>query len=224
MTEFNYVVYENKEDNSFHIGKVFEPTSYKKIELDPNEAYDVVKINNKADYPGLFSNEKNNKSTFMTPFRKVMCRIDTCDFCEKTTTADNINQEYTDIDNHLGYFYCNDCQPVLMDCLKNSGVDSIWYIRERHQKKDLYKCNVWVERSRRDANGEIVNYGPFVFEKWKINGWYAYMMNDKTENVIKPHITCEGNGFIKAVSVDKILKLNPRDNPDYNPNEDPMYK
>ena len=218
MSEFNYVLYQNGEGGDYSIAKVIEPPTFKRVELDPTQAYDVVKISNQSDYPGLFLNEKKNKSKFMTPFRKVMCRIDTCDFCEITTTADNINQEYTDLDNHLGYFYCNECKDVLIECLKNSGVEPIWYIRERGEKK------VWVERSRRDANGEIVNYGPFVFEKWKINGWYANMMNDKTDNVIKPHITCEGSGFIKAVPVDKIMRLNPKDNSEYNPNDDPTYK
>jgi hypothetical protein len=218
MTEFNYVVYENKEDNSFHIGKVMEPSTYKKVELDQNQAYDVVKINNKADYPGLFDKDKSSN---LCPMRKVMCRIDTCDFCEKIKTVEEIKQEYTDIYNKLGYFYCDDCESVLMNCLKSSGLEPIWYIRERNSKKN---CSVWIERSRRDSDGKIVNYGPYVFERWYITGWYAYMMNDKTDNVLKPHVTCEGNDYMKSISVDKILKLNPKENPDYNPNDDPIYQ
>jgi hypothetical protein len=224
MSEFNYVVYQNGVGGDYRIAKVIESPTFKPFELDPTRAYDVIKIHNKSDYPGLFDNDKCENSKYLTPFRKVMCRIDTCDFCEKTTSADNIHQEYTDLDNHLGYFYCNDCKDDLIQCLKQSGVEPIWYIRERYEKKNVYKCSVWVERSRRDDNGEIINYGPYTFEKWQIYGWYANMIIDKTDNVVKPHIICEGNGYIKTVPVEKILKLNPLDNPDYNPNDDPIYK
>lgn len=218
MTEFNYVLYENKEDNSFHIGKVLESPTYKKIELDPKEAYDVVKIDNIADYPGLL-NRDNSKQ--LCPIRKVMCRIDTCDFCEKIKTVQEINQEFTDLYNRLGYFYCNDCHSNFINSLKSSGVEPIWYIRERSPNKNY---SVWVQRSRRDKDGKIVNYGPYVFEKWYITGWFAYMMIDKTDNVMKPHVTCEGNNYMKSIPVDKIKRLNPEHDPDYNPNEDPIYK
>jgi len=217
MTEFNYVLYKDKEGD-LSIAKILEPPTFTPVQLDPTQAYDVVKVTNKVDYPGLFKKDDNK---YFGPLRKVMCRIDTCDFCEQV--KNEINQEYTDRDNHLGYFYCNECKDVLIDTLKKSGVEPIWYIRERNETK-LFGDIVWIERSRRDENGNIVNVGPVTFEKWKINGWYAYLKNDKFDNGMKPHITCEGNGFIKAVSVDKILKLNPIDNPDYNPNDDPQYK
>jgi hypothetical protein len=220
MTEFNYVLYIDKEGD-YNIVKTIEPPTFKYVDLDPTQAYDVVKIKNKSDYPGLFL--KDEKPKYFAPIRKVMCRIDTCDFCEQIKSVDEIKQEYTDLDNRLGYFYCNECKDILIDCLKNSGVSPIWYIRERNEKK-LFENTVWIERSRRDENGNIVNFGPYIFEKWKINGWYAYLLNDKSENIMKPHITCEGNGYIKSVSIAKILELNPEDNPDYNPNEDPKYK
>lgn len=217
MTEFNYVLYKGKEGD-LSIAKILEPPTFNQVKLDPTQAYDVVKITNKVDYPGLF---EKDTTKYFGPLRKVMCRIDTCDLCEQVKSE--INQEYTDRDNHLGYFYCNECKDVLIAILKNSGVEPIWYIRERNEKK-LFDNIVWIERSRRDENGNIVNYGPLVFEKWKINGWYAYLKNDRLDNIMKPHVTCEGNGFIKAIPVDKILKLNPIDNPDYNPNDDPQYK
>lgn len=221
MAEFNYFVYEKK--GELGIGKVFESPTFKKIDLDPEQAYDVVKIDNKANYPGLFPKDNCDERKFMAPLRKVMCRIDTCDFCECMKTPDEINQEFTNMDYRLGYFYCNECKDILMECLKNSGSEPVWYIREQIEKKQSDN-SVWIERSRRDDSGKIVNHGPYVFEKWQITGWYAEMILDKTDNILKPHLICEGKGYSKSVPVEKILKLNPKDNPDYNPNDDPIYK
>ena len=59
----------------------------------------------------------------------------------KETTENNrktdkdIHQEYTDMENHMGYFYCDECKDLLMEGLKNTGIRPIWYIRERFQKQ-----------------------------------------------------------------------------------------
>lgn len=224
MAEFNYVLHKNNEQDGYTIVKTFESPTFKRFELDPTEAYEKVTINNKRNFPGLFDIEKSEIPEFCGPMRKVMCRIDECDFCQIRKTDKDIHQEYTDMENHMGYFYCDECKDLLMEGLKNTGIRPIWYIRERFQKQGDHRCLVWVERTRRDEDGKRVNYGPRLFEKWQIMGWYAYMMNDKVDDLKKPHITCEGSGYFKSVSIDEINRLNPEDNTDYNPNDDPQYK
>lgn len=224
MAEYNYLLYKKSDELDYTIVKTLETPSFKRVELDPENAYDLITIDNKRNYPGLFNIEKSDKTVFFPPIRKVMCRIDTCDFCEQQKPVEDIHQEYTDLDNNMGYFYCNECRDTLMEGLKNTGVRPIWYIRERFEKDGYRISKVWIERTRRDDNGKSVDYGPYIFEKWDIIGWYATMIHDKLNNVMKPHVVCEGNGYIKSVPVDKILILNPEDNPAYNPNEDPKYK
>lgn len=221
MEKFNYVLTKNSDKDEYKIAKIYEPPTYKQIQLNPNEAYENIKILNKSDFPELFNNTENDKLEFITPIRKVMCRIDECDFCNQRKTSDEINQEYTDINYNLGYFYCDDCKDYMFEGLKNTGVRPIWYIRERFDKK---RCYVWIERTRRNSEGIRIDEGAFTFEKWEIMGWYAHMMIDKCDNIEKPHIVCEGKGYSKSVSIEQILRLNPEDNLDYNPNDDPKYK
>jgi hypothetical protein len=224
MSQFNYVLTKNSNNDEYKIAKVFESPTYTKIHLDLNEAYENIKIQNKNDFPELFNKTTTDKLEFISPIRKVMCRIDECDFCNKRKTDDDIHQEYTDINSNLGYFYCDDCKDFLIEGLKNTGVRPIWYIRERFEKEHCRRCFVWIERTRRNHEGIRIDEGPFTFEKWEIIGWYAHMMIDKCDNIEKPHIVCEGKGYSKSVSIEQILRLNPKDDPDYNPNDDPIYK
>ncbi len=222
MDKVNYVLCKKNEEEGYTIAKIYESPTYKKIDLDPMEAYDKIIIQNIHNFPELFDIKKPEKPEFCGPFRKVMCRIDECDFCGVRKTFEEIHQEYTDLANHMGYFYCDECKELMIEGLKDTGVRSIWYIRERHHKQKS-RCMVWIERTRRNEQGQRINYGPIAFEKWEIMGWHATMLEDKSDSVIKPHIICEGSGFYKAVPVEIILKLNPEDDIEYDPNQDSKY-
>ena len=223
MSQFNYVLAKNSNNDEYNIDKIFEPPTYRKIELDLNEAYENIKIQNKNDFPELFNNSTTDKLEFISPIRKVMCRIDECDFCNKRKTDNEIHQEYTNMNCNLGYFYCDDCKDFMIEGLKNTGVRPIWYIRERFEKDNYSRCYVWIERTRRNHEGIRIDEGPFTFEKWEIIGWYAHMMIDKSDNIEKPHVICEGKGYTKSVSIEQILRLNPEEDPHYNPNDDAEY-
>jgi len=176
--EFNYVVV-NRDGKDFVVRVLEEPT-YKKVDLDPAEAYIPVTIPNgmeKRDYPGIFDNTATIEDEYPTPFRKVMCRINVCDFCNKTVGSDGIEQEFTDIDDRMGYFYCTDCNDRFVECLQRTGTRSIWYLRERNMNEPRY--NIWVPRTRRDEMGKRVKNGLYTFEKWRICGWYAYNIQDE---------------------------------------------
>ena len=218
--EFNYVVI-NK-DNKDYVVRVLETPTYKKIELDPTEAYTPAFIPtgmNTSDYPGLFNIDNNDK--YITPLRKVMCHIGKCDFCDKIVGPAAIHQEYTDLENHLGYFYCDKCEDVFTETLKRTGIRSIWYLRERRSEE--HKYDIWVPRTRRDENGNRINNGPYIFEKWMIYGWYAYDHNDEN-GILKPHVVCDNGILNKLVPVDFILELNPENDLEYNPNDDLKWK
>jgi len=220
--QFNYVVI-NRDGTDF-VGRVLEEPTYKKIDLDPTEAYMQAHIPegiSTDNYPGLFDNSKKKDTEYPTPFRKVMCRINVCDFCDKTVESDNIHQEYTDISNHMGYFYCSDCKDHFTECLQRTGTRNIWYLRTREE--DIYKYDIWVPRTRRDENGNKIKHGSYTFEKWRICGWYAYDLEDEN-GIIKPHITCENPMLTKSVPIDFILELNPENDPNYNPNNDPKWQ
>jgi hypothetical protein len=224
--EFNYVVINR--DNKDYIVRVLEPITYKKIELDPSEAYTPAFIPNGmniSNYPGLFNIDNidniDNNDKFISPQRKVLCHIGKCDFCNKIVGSNNIRQEYTDIDNHLGYFYCDTCEDVFTETLKRTGMRSIWYLRDRKTKEDKY--NIWVPRTRRDQNGNKINYGPYIFEKWMIYGWYAYDYNDDN-GISKPHVVCDNGILNKLVPVDVIQEINPENDIEYNPNNDLKWK
>jgi hypothetical protein len=219
--QFDYIVIQR--DGKDYIVRVLGEPSYKKIDLDPKEAYTPVYLppGIKAnDYPEIFENSKK-QSIYPTPIRKVMCHIGKCDFCQNIVGSDAIRQEYTDIDNRLGYFYCNDCQIDFEDCMKISGTESIWYLRDRNNKETRY--NIWVPRTRRDENGKRIKSGPYTFEKWRICGWYANDYEDEN-GVLKPHVVCENETLNKLIPVDFILELNPDNEPDYNPNYDPKWQ
>ena len=222
MNNINYVLYKKSENDVYSIAKICESPTYKKVDLDLTNAYEKIIIENKQNFPELFDITKPDKPEFSSPYRKVMCRIDECDFCGVRKTSEEIHQEYTDLANHMGYFYCDQCKDLMIQGLKDTGVQSIWYLRERHRRLKS-RCLVWIERTRRNEQGHRINYGTITFEKWEIMGWYATMIEDKIDNIIKPHVICEGNGFYKAVPVEMILRLNPEDNTDYDPNDDPKY-
>lgn len=218
----NYVII-NK-DNKDYVVRVIEPPTYKKIELDPKEAYIPAYIPDnlgKKDYPGIFNIEKTQTKVCLSPIRKVMCHIGKCDFCLNIVGAEDIKHEYTDIDNRLGYFYCNECTDIFEESLKRTGVEKIWYLRKRQSKENRY--SIWVPRTRRDDHGNRIKYGPYIFEKWRIYGWYAYEHKDEN-GILKPHLICDNGEVNKLVSIDFIYELNPENDPDYNPNNDPKWK
>lgn len=220
--EINYVLI-NK-DNKDYVVRVLEPPNYKKVDLDPKEAYIPAYLPdnyNKKDYPGIFNEHEVLTKVCLSPMRKVMCHIGKCDFCDRIVGSENLNQEYTDINNKLGYFYCKDCTDIFEESLKRTGVEKIWYLRKRQTIEDRY-C-IWVPRTRRDENGNRIKYGPYKFEKWMIYGWYAYEHKDEND-ILKPHVICENEEFNKLVPIDFINELNPENDTEYNPNDDPKWK
>jgi hypothetical protein len=216
--QFNYLAVINNDGQHF-VARVFEEPTYAKVELDPSQEYITAFIPEgmkKSDYPGIFDN-CDEVDDYPTPFRKVMCPIGVCDFCQRKLGFELIHQEYTDHNNHMGYFYCNDCKEQFYECLKRSGTRAIWHLRERNDEG----YNIWVPRTRRDANGKRIYTGKFSYEKWRIYGWYAYTLEDKEDGVMKPHIICENESLSKKIPVENIFKLNPEHDLNYNPNEDP---
>ena len=214
----NYIVYDKLDGSDPEIVKTFGPPTYQRVELDPAEAYQQVSVSSTILSDLLPTKhsiyqtnyDKFGHGVFCSPVRKVMVRIDVCDFCERTFT-EKMHVENTDYENREGYFYCAECTPILYDGLKNSGTGDIWYLRERKQ--------VWIPRTRRDENGQRIQTGPYTFEKWTIRGWYAY---DKVglDGINKPHVTCDGEEYSKSVAIDIIKKANPEANPNYCPNDD----
>ena len=201
--KFDYIVCEK--DGSFHVGKVFSTDN--KLKGTSND-------DNKS--PSSPCAEEYH----LPPWRKVMCSITTCDFCNRNVGVDNIKQEMTDLDNRMGYFYCNECEPRMLACLKYSGTSTIWYLRERGNN-----YWVWIPRTRRDENGKKINYGPFVYEKWQIKGWYAHQKAEENGWDLVPHVVCENKDMLfKSVPVSTILKCNPENDPEYNPNNDPRCR
>lgn len=219
---FDYVLL--KQDNKEYVVRVLGEPTYQKVDLKSNEAYLPFYLPEgmkKSDYPGLFNISEENDDKYPTPFRKVMCHIGKCDFCNKIVGSDKIRQEYTDLENHMGYFYCNECEEDFIECLKRTGTRSIWYLRNRKEIGNSYL--IWVPRTRRDENRKRINYGPYTFEKWRICGWYAIDHEDEN-GVKKPHIVCENETLQKLIPVDFIFELNPENNIDYNPNNDTKWK
>ena len=213
-----------KKDDKDYIVRVIGEPSYQKVDLDPREAYTPAYLPHgmkKSDYPGIFDNIETHDDKYPTPFRKVMCHIDKCDFCNKIVGSDEISQEYTDLENHMGYFYCHECNENFIECLKRTGTRSIWYLRDRKDTETRY--TIWVPRTRRDENGKRINYGHYIFEKWRICGWYAHDHEDEN-GITKPHIVCENETLNKLIPVDFILELNPENDTNYNPNDDPKWK
>jgi hypothetical protein len=216
----NYVIYDPKDGTKPMIVKIMEPPTYKKVELDPTEAYESVSVSASvyADIMGMKPTGCEG-AVFCPPSRKVMVRIDECDLCQRRfpNYEQDIHCEYTDLENREGYFYCTECSDILYEGLKNTGTRDIWYLRDRHE------WNVWIPRTRRDENGVRIYTGPFHFEKWNICGWHAHNMEDSMDGIVKPHLVCTGNSFFKSVPVQIIKEANPEDNPDYCPNDDPKW-
>jgi len=200
--KFDYIICEK--DGAFQLGKVFSMENRNRTDSPPNDD-DKRRMVEYNDH--------------LPPWRKVMCSISTCDFCNRNVGVDHINQEMTDIDNRMGYFYCEECEPRMIACLKYSGTSSIWYLRERNG--GYYNNWVWIPRTRRNENGKRITYGPFIYEKWQIKGWYAHQMSEENGWDLVPHVVCENNELSKSVPVSTILKCNPENDPQYNPNNDP---
>ena len=217
--QFNYISVDR--DGQHYIARTFEEPTYKKIELDPSQEYITAFIPEgmkKSDYPGIFDNCEVEE--YPTPFRKVMCQIGVCDFCNRNLGDDLIHQEYTDLNNHMGYFYCDDCKEQFYECLKRSGTRAIWHLRKRNNGG----YNIWTPRTRRDENGKRIHTGQYIYEKWRIYGWYANTIEDKDDGIMKPHVVCENDSLSKTIPVETIFRINPENDPDYNPNEDPELK
>ena len=216
---FNYMVFNNDDENQ--IIRVFEKPTYRKIDLNKDEAYETISIPDgmlPKHYPGLFKTQEKEEY-YPSPFRKVMCSICICDLCNKNVGSDNIKQEYTDIYNRMGYFYCNDCNEYLFEILKKSGMEDIWYLRERNQDSNN-RYNIWIPRTRRDENNKRINSGPFTFEKWRIVGWYATMLDDNKDKIKKPYVLCENADTNKLIPVDILKRANPENDPNYIPDPD----
>lgn len=215
----NYVVYDPNDGTDPIIVKTSGPPTYQKVELDPTEAYQPMRVS-ASIYADIMGEKPNlaakERGVFCPPSRKVMVRMDECDLCERrfSNHEDDIFCEYTDFENREGYFYCTECTEILYEGLKNTGTRDIWYLRDRPE------WEVWIPRTRRDENGARMYTGPFHYEKWNITGWYAQDMEDATDGKVKPHITCAGNSFFKSVPIEIIKAINPENDPDYCPNVD----
>ena len=211
-TNINYVVYDPEDGTGPIIVKTLGPPTYQKVELDPTEAYQPIHVS--ASIYANIMGVKPSVGVFCPPSRKVMVRIDECDLCQRRfpNYEEDIHQEYTNLDNHEGYFYCTECTEILYEGLKNTGTRDIWYLRDRPE------WEVWVPRTRRDENGVRIYTGPFHYERWNISGWHAHDMLDANDGKVKPHVICAGNSFFKSVPIEMIKSANPEDNPDYCPN------
>jgi hypothetical protein len=222
--DINYMLYDPQDGTEPIIVKTVGPPTYKKVELDPTEAYQPVHVSSSmyADIIGKnhdLDTREVGVGVFCPPSRKIMVRVDECDLCQRRfpNHEEDIHCEYTDRDNHQGYFYCTGCTDIFYEGLKNTGTRDIWYLRERPE------WEVWIPRTRRDENGVRIYTGPIQFEKWSISGWFAHDMQDANDGKVKPHLTCEGNSFYKSVPIEMIKEANPEDNPDYCPNNDPKW-
>jgi hypothetical protein len=204
-SHFDYIVYQK--DGAFQVGKVFS------VDADPSSAIVKKDLDQPVEKIDVFNENAFNDNDYMLPLRKVMCSISICDFCSRNVGVDHIQQEMTDMDNRLGYFYCNECRPRMTACLKYSGTDAIWYLRNRD--------SVWIPRTKRDENGKRIRHGPFVYEKWRIKGWHAHLMAEDEGWNLVPHVVCSNDELSKSVAVSTIAKCNPENNPEYNPNHDP---
>jgi len=201
---FDYIVYQK--DGAFQVGKVFSK--------DPSLTDIKPKHLDQKEQPAACFNEQVfTEDDYLLPLRKVMCSISICDFCSRNVGVDHIHQEMTDMENRLGYFYCKECRPRMTACLKYSGTAAIWYLRNRD--------SVWIPRTRRDENGKRIRHGPFVFEKWRIQGWHAHQLAEDEGWNLVPHVVCSNDELSKSVPVSAIAKYNPENDPKYNPNHDP---
>jgi hypothetical protein len=215
--DMDYVVYDPNDGSDPIIVKTLGPPTYRKVELDPTEAYQPMRVS-ASIYDTLMGVKPNLEAktigVFCAPSRKVMVRVDECDLCQRRFPdhENDIHFEYTDLENREGYFYCTECTEILYEGLKNTGTREIWYLRDRHE------WEVWVPRTRRDENGVRIYTGPFHYEKWNICGWHAYDIEDANDGKVKPHLFCTGNSFVKSVPIDMIKSANPEDNQDYCPN------
>ena len=136
---------------------------------------------------------------FPPPWRKVMCKSDICDICNQENIENKeMNAEWTDQENVIGWFYCNNCSNRMIQYLQQNTM-SIWHLRDKEEVK--------IKRSAKDENGND------IIELWKILSWVAYKIKDKNDNndnnVEKYAIKCGNYETYKLVPIDSLLELNP---------------